>query len=99
MLNTSYFRKSVERGVVKDEIGSFSNLVEWNSSVLPLQEPFWIAYRCVKAETQVNDFRIILEFMILRLTFYRKSASKCRIREIIIAYNSSSDYFRLSEHS
>ena len=33
----------------------------------------------------VKVFRINPEFRILRLTFRRKSASKCRIREIIIA--------------
>ena len=33
----------------------------------------------------VKVFRIIPEFRILRLTFYRKSASKCWIREMIIA--------------
>ena len=30
-------------------------------------------------------FRINSEFSILRLAFHRKSASKCRIKEIIIA--------------
>ena len=30
-------------------------------------------------------FRINTEFRILRLTFYRKSASKCLIKEILIA--------------
>ena len=38
----------------------------------------------------VKVFRIIPEFRILRLTFYRKSASKSRIREI---KNSFSDLF------
>ena len=40
-------------------------------------------------EMQYNDlvkwFRINPEFRILRLTFHRKLASKCSIREIIIA--------------
>ena len=34
----------------------------------------------------VKVLRIIPEFRILRLTFHRKSASKCWIREIIIAF-------------
>ena len=33
----------------------------------------------------VKVFRINPEFRILRLTFHRKSASKCLIKEIIIA--------------
>ena len=33
----------------------------------------------------VKVFRIIPEFRILRLTFHRKSASKCWIRQILIA--------------
>ena len=33
----------------------------------------------------VKVFRIIREFRILRLTFHRKSASKCYIRQIIMA--------------
>ena len=39
-------------------------------------------------------FRIIPEFRILRLTFYRKSASKCWIREIIIASLIYFQYFQ-----
>ena len=34
---------------------------------------------------RVKVFRIIPEFRILRVTFHRKSASKCRIMEIIIS--------------
>ena len=37
-------------------------------------------------EFKIKVFRIIPEFRILRLTFQRKSASKCLIREIIIAF-------------
>ena len=35
----------------------------------------------------VKVFRIIPEFKILRLTFHRKSASKCCIREIMIVFS------------
>ena len=33
-----------------------------------------------------ESFRINPEFRILRLTFHRKSASKCLIQEIIVAF-------------
>ena len=36
--------------------------------------------------TWVKVFRIIPEFRILRLTFHRKSASKCWILQIVIAF-------------
>ena len=49
----------------------------------------------------VKVFRIIPEFRILRLTFHRKSASKCWIEQIIIAflicYQKTIDHFNLKK--
>ena len=44
----------------------------------------WMVYLL---DTWVKVFRIIPEFRILRLTFHRKSASKCWIRRIIMAFS------------
>ena len=41
-------------------------------------------YNCLFCYTWVKVFRIIPEFRILRMTFHRKSSSKCWIKEIIL---------------
>ena len=55
-----------------------------------------LAYSHAPICTWVKFFRINPEFRILRLTFHRKSASKCWIKEIIIAFWL---VFRLSKHN
>ena len=52
----------------------------------PLVTSDWAFNEGFYAYAWVEVFRIIPEFRILRLTFHRKSASKCRIREITTAF-------------
>ena len=58
--------------------------ISWSSADFYLVKMLFIKEQSTTAWVKV--FRIIPEFSILRLTFHRKSASKCRIMEVIIGF-------------